>query len=163
MKKLLFIIVLFGCKSISKQERDADYFYKKYPEKLAAKCTAEYPPTVSYKAGETITKFDTSFIPGDSVSCPPSINGNDTIYTKVKCPDSKTIFKTVTRIDTISKIDNAMVALLLMQRDKINADLISSNTLLSERTKKLKTESLIIFGLLALIIIGIILKIKKIL
>lgn len=164
MKKFLLLIILFAaaCNTVKKQQRNAEAFYRSYPEKLAKECAEKFPVDTIYKHGATIVKSDTITVKGDSISCPPYINAKgDTVFVKVKCPDNKIIHDTIIRIDTIVKANTALAVYLGYQKDSLQNELIKVTTLKDIAEKHAKTRLWILIGICVLAVAGIILKLKK--
>lgn len=99
-------------------EKATNYLVNK--GELSKACAIYFPPKIEYKPGKTITKRDTLTIPGDSVPCPPVIQGKDTIYQKIKCPDSKRYTDTVFRTDTITIERTDILDATRRDFDKVN-------------------------------------------
>jgi hypothetical protein len=87
----LAVFLLFGCKA-----KQIDW---------ANECSNRYPIKEKIVKGETIYYTDTIIEPGLIIQADP-------ILLKVKCPDSKTITKTITRTDTIIKENTAKLKAL---------------------------------------------------
>lgn len=129
---------------------------------LAGICADKYPPKTEYKQGQTIVKSDTAYLPGDSIPCPPSIHGNDTVIVKVKCPNHRIIHDTITRTDTIREENTKRVADLYGKLGIANKEIYDQDKEIKTLTKQRNLLSLSLFGLLALLGAGIFLRIRKI-
>lgn len=159
----LLIIALAACNTVSKQQRKAETFYNAHPEKLLKQCGEKVPPDTIFKSGEVITKTDTTFIKGDSVACPPVVNEKgETVYVKVKCPDSKIIHDSIFKTDTIIKVNTALVDYYRFQNDSLNRALIQSNTQRDDAEETAKNRLWIAIALAVALGAGVILKIKNI-
>lgn len=154
---IALLLVQYGCMTTQKA---TDYLKKN--NALAEICANEYPPKIEYKAGEIITKSDTTYLPGDSVPCPPAINGKDTIRVKVKCPDQKIIRDTTYRVDTVTMENTARVLDLQYKLGDANAHIQAVEYDNSKLTKRANILSLSLFVMILLIVIYIVLRIKKI-
>lgn len=73
-------------------------------QKLGEVCATNFPPKIEYKEGEPVTKLDTTYLPGDSIPCPPDSTGN-IVYIPT---NPKLIIKETIRIDTAKVTDPAM-------------------------------------------------------
>lgn len=163
MKHIVIVLLSFlflGCASVEKQHFKARSFYEKNRKELADLCSSEFPSETKYIKGDTIVQFKE--VKGDTVyeDCPDG--------TKVKCPENKTVYKTIYQTDTIVKPNTAFEDKL---RYRIN-DLESDNTLLAKEKESLKNDlkqaekestkkDWIIFSLGFLCVIGIVVIIKK--
>lgn len=129
---------------------------------LAGICADKYPPKTEYKQGQTIVKSDTAYLPGDSIPCPPSIIGKDTVMVKVKCPDHRIIYDTITRTDTIQVENTTRVADLYGKLGIANKEIYDQDREIKRLTKQRNILSFSLFGLLVLLGVGIFLRIRKI-
>lgn len=91
----VFLLLLGGCLTTEKATR-----YLEKNGELARIAAERYPPKIEYRPGATVVTSDTITVPGDSIPCPPVIQGRDTIIKKVKCPDQKIIRDTLRIRDT---------------------------------------------------------------
>lgn len=103
-KLLMLVILLSGCMTT---EKATNYLVEQ--KKLPGICATYYPPKIEYKQGQTLIRVDTVTQIGDSIPCPPVINGRDTVRVKVKCPDAQTIYEIKERIDTIELENTAKI------------------------------------------------------
>lgn len=160
---LFFLLALTACNTVKKQQRKAEAFYQDHPEQLAKQCADKFPPDTIFKKGEVVVKSDTAFIKGDSIPCPPVVNEKgETVYVKVKCPDSKIIRDTITRIDTIEKINTAAVEYYRFQNDSLNKALIKVTAQKEDAKQTAANRLWWIIGFAVVIGVDVVLKIKKI-
>lgn len=103
-KLLMLVMLLSGCMTTQKATN-----YLVEQKKLPGICATYYPPKIEYKQGQTVIRVDTVTQIGDSIPCPPVINGRDTVRVKVKCPDARTIYEIKERIDTIEVENTAKI------------------------------------------------------
>ena len=92
--------LLFGCRAKKEIQWDEE-------------CARRYPIKEKIIKGETVYYTDTIIEPGLIIQADP-------ILLKVKCPDSKVITKTISRVDTIIKENTAQIKLL--EREKEESD-----------------------------------------
>lgn len=157
MKYIIAALLFCSCMTTKKA---TDYLKKN--NSLAGICANEYPPKIEYKSGQVITKSDTTYLPGDSIPCPPTINGKDTIRIKVKCPDQKIIRDTIYRVDTVTVENTARVLDLQYKLGDANAHIQAVEYDNGKLTKRANILSLSLFVMILLIVIYIVLRIKKI-
>lgn len=158
MKKILIVAVLISASSCYTQKqarRQVDKIERNYPDVLAGWCADAFEPDIRYRPGEVIVKTDTTYLPGDSVDCPP--NGAGQIV-KVKCPDNRIVYVDRLRVDTFENINTAALA---VKDSAIVALRIEKGTVAG----KLKTWQKVagVLGILSLILavgFGLILKFK---
>lgn len=157
---LFTVLLLVSCKSFDKEHFKARNFYEKNKKELANLCAAEFPSETKYIKGDTIVVVKEIKSEPFFVDCPDG--------SKAKCPESKTVYKTIYQTDTIVKPNTAFED---KQRYKIN-DLESDNTLLIKENETLKNDlkqaekesskkDWIIGGLGVLCVIGLIVIIKR--
>lgn len=130
-------------------------------------CGLAFPvrDSIIYKPGQTITKSDTSYLPGDSIPCPVVDNYVKTDYVKTKkektmyvhCPPNRLIRDTIIRFDTTTIIRE--------NRAKIEAQELTINDLNKkvDKFKQWKARAIWTWVILAVLIGGgIVLKVKSI-
>lgn len=160
---ILILLALVSCNTVKKQQRKAEAFYNEHPEKLAKQCADNYPPDTVFKKGEEIIKTDTTLIKGDSIPCPPVVNEKgDTVFVKVKCPDSKIIRDSIFTTDTLVMVNTAIVEYYRFQNDSLNKELLKSNTQRDSAKETAANRLWIIIGLSVVIAASVFLKIKNI-
>lgn len=163
---LLLTAFLFYCKSVEKQRYKARQFYRENPGELAADCAEKFPPVIEYRPGKTVfTPGDTVRIPGDSVQCPDIPATNDRPArpgVKMKCPETKIITNTITRIDTVTIENTAAAASLRYQLDTTRAALQATRGEFKACKAAAKVSMWWIVVLVASILLGVFLRVKKI-
>ena len=119
---------------------------------LAAVCAENYPVKDSIIRGDTVLYYDTVLMDGDIIV--DTVITKDTVrITTVKTLPSKTITKTVIKVDTVIRENTAKVQACDNDKRKL-IDLLSVQKKESDDWKsKAKNRSLIMWGLIALIIL----------
>lgn len=140
----LVIVLLTGCMTT---EKATNYLLKK--DKLGIICATNYPPRIEYKEGEIKVYTDTTYLPGDSVPCPPETSGNTTyIHTKPLI-----VTKTKSRTDTVYQANTAMEDVLrneiLRQQDTIG-DKEVEIMVLTNKLKASKKLNVYLIGVIVL-------------
>lgn len=151
--KYLIIACLLLCSCMTEQKA-TDYLVSR--NKLAGICNKVYPAKSIYLPGTAITVRDTSFLPGDSVPCPPTTTGKETIIKWVKCPDQIIIRDTTTRVDTFYDPNIRAIQEYQFQLGNKDAEILylkSENE--KETSKKVKWRNAALSGW-GLIIMGLI-------
>lgn len=127
---ILLSLLFLGCASVEKQHFKATQFFLSNNGKLAELCASEFPSETKYIKGDEVVKYDTIINHIEVfVDCPDG--------TKVKCPENKTVYKTIYQTDTIVKPNTALEAKL---RAEIN-DLQANNTILYKENESLLNQS----------------------
>lgn len=148
-KFLAAILFFASCSSVAKQQRNAEAFYATHPEKLAWQCAVKFPPDTIFKPGTVSIRSDTTFLPGDSVPCPPVMNAaGETVSVKVKCPDSKVIHDSIFKTDTITKLSTDLLDYYGFQNDSLRRVLLITQTQKAEASKTAGNRLWFIIGLI---------------
>lgn len=100
MKTILLIFALLFISSCATRQEKAFNYYQKNKGELAQLCVAEFPnDTLKIIKGETKITTDTVFSTQTvKVPCPPAEPGKVVF---AECPPAQTVYKTITRTDTI--------------------------------------------------------------
>lgn len=156
MAAIIATLLLSGCMTPQKLKQHALLYYSLHPEEYAHGCADKYPPIV--KAGKTITKTDTTWLPGESMPCPEATIDSSTGKPKkdsVHCPGTKIVHDTTSVHDTI--INNALVGALQLDLGISKSDMGVCSTLLSgqkEQTKKYIISTIVFSILFGVALIG---------
>lgn len=148
MLAITWCFLFSGCIS----EKRAINYMLTHENVLSELCASKYPIKETYIKGktDTITKLDTTIIPGPTIPCPEN--------KEVKCPDNKIIYKKIyiDRVDTIKAPDLAKIHVLENKLASKSYDLSEANKKLeNERISKDRWRNgcLILFGI-GIIIVG---------
>jgi hypothetical protein len=162
---MLAIIASFlaSC-STTKRNRGITFkFLQEHPQEAADYCGNEYPPKVT--PGKDSIVHDTTITPGKQIECPPVVikteKGKDSlVYRYVTCPPDTSTKTIKTRVDTIE--NTAKIYSLQFDRDSL---INLANVRTTERDKAQKqavTRLIWLFGLIGLVVIAVVLKLKRI-
>lgn len=161
--RYLILLVLVGCTSTKKQQKKAEEFLNAHPEVEARRCAQNYPPDTTFIKGDTVLTYDTLVTKGDSIPCPPTVNeSGDTVYVKVKCPDSKTVTVYLDRVDTVVLMNTALVDYYRFRNDSLNKVVIKVTTQRDDAKDKAANRLWIIVALGIALAAGTFLRIKNI-
>lgn len=146
--------MLLSCSCMSTQKATA---YLEKSGKLSKICGKKFPPRIEYKQGQTITKMDTAYLPGDSIPCPPDSTGR----IKYIQSNPRIITKIETRIDTVEKANTVMEdylrAEILRQQDTIG-NLDVKILLLQDKFSSARKWNWYLGGFIGLLIIGLVVR-----
>lgn len=129
---LVIAVVLTGCMTQKKQQRIARAYMHSNPIELATLCSIHFPAKDTFIKGEPDT-VTTEVVRRDTVTV--QVEGRDI---HVPCPECRQKTRTITIVDTIVRLDEASLAVLL---DQINVLSLSEAVLkekLSEKDRQLK-------------------------
>lgn len=157
---ILTLVILAGCYTQKKAEKQIARAGIEYPQLIAANCAVIYPPKkeTKYIPGKETHTSDTVVIEGKRIPCPPVIVNKDTVINWVNCPPSKVIHDTIRRTDTVFiQVENtAAVKSLELQNAKITADRNNWQAKAEKRGK----WNLYLGGFLLLLGVGAFVKLK---
>lgn len=105
---VLSALLLIGCATQQKKEErrreQAKIYFQTHPNELAELCNDELPiPEFEFINGNVLIEYDTIYKDGVVLPCP-----EPTIYNpnpSVKCPECKSIIKTISKTDTVKIVD----------------------------------------------------------
>lgn len=155
-----FAILLGGCLQSCVTERKVEKYLKKNPLFASEWCGNKYPVKEKFIKGKDSIVEKTVTVKGDSIPCPPNEKGE---VVKVKCPDQKIVYQNVYKTDTIERENTAKLsALQIRYNDLYKKYAIEQYNRLEDKKKANKWMWMFI-GLVGVIGIGVLLKIKGIL
>lgn len=96
---------MYSCASQQKRIDQAYNLVRANNSRLANLCAEQFPVHERFIKGKEITKIDTIHVAGKTFLCPPS--GQKTAL--IRCPETKTIIKTVSKTDTIELENTARI------------------------------------------------------
>lgn len=144
-------------------ERKALKYLNKHPLVAATFCSSAYPVQTKIVKGKDSLRVDTITLKGDSVDCPPVIKPDgSTIIPKAKCPDVKTVDRWYSRVDTAfqentARLDSMRIVFSNLEKAKYKVDAELAST-----KKESKARLWWIIAFVGAIIVGLVLKVKRI-
>jgi len=151
---LLIGILIIACCMGCTTERKAINYMDKHPDVSSKYCGDRFQSVPKYIKGKDSIRIDTVEVKGDSVECPPVINGTDTVRVKVKCPDQKVLTKTINRVDTIYVQNEAKIVYLSRALIKSDENINKEE----ERADTWRKWALWSLGVNLVLLIGLLLK-----
>lgn len=155
--------LFFACNTPARIARHYNEYKSTHREEFANDCSQNFRSEPEYIQGPETVRVDT--VTKEGVPCPPP----DPVTGERRCPPANDIHHYHNRVDTIIKPDAAKEAQLKLQADRFQtvstiakADQLAAENSRDEWEGKARKRSLIIAALCAIIGIGLILKIKKI-
>lgn len=155
---------MLGCISEKKARFNVEQFYKEHPQELAQTCAEKFPPISQYIQGFAITKKDTVIQKTIMVDCPETNNpvNNQKYIPKVPCPESKKIYISSIRVDTL-KIENiARIEQYRLEEEQTSKRLFLIEQYLKDYQNIAKDRLYIIVALSTLLGFSVINRFKKI-
>lgn len=163
MKVILYTafiaLMLTSCSTLEKKIEKAKSVAYANPKSFAEFCGNVYPPKESYIKGKDSTIVDT-LVRRDTVTV--FITGKDGRIDTVKlpCPPCKGITKTIFRTDTVKQENTAKLEAVMNDKMKFEQMYALENKARLEAGKTAKNRLWYLIGLLGVIGVGVVLKIK---
>lgn len=155
-----FAILLGGCLQSCVTERKVEKYLKKNPLFASEWCAEKYPVKEKFIKGKDSIIEKTVTVKGDSIPCPPNEKGE---VVKVKCPDQKIVYQNVYRTDTVEKESTAKLSALQQLYNDLDKKYAIEKESRLEAENKAKKRLWWLIGLVGVIGIGVLLKIKGVL
>lgn len=153
---LVVLVVATGCMT----KKNAVEYVRVTPKVSAPLCAELYPVKNIFIPGEDRVVTDTMTVT-DTISNTYRIVENDTVFITKHIPTIQTITRTITKIDTIVKVDSAAMVAARQESEKIVQDYTA---VLKDNIRHRKTIGTLTKILVAIVIIvggGVVLRIKK--
>jgi hypothetical protein len=117
------LLISAGLISCGLSRKIATRWMDGHPDTVAVRCALDFPCVPGeIISRDTVRKTDTTYIPGNSISCPTTDSGSP-VY--VHCPPQFTIRDSTTVHDTAWVLDSARIRILTAQRDSVNRALVN--------------------------------------
>lgn len=147
---ILVILVLSGCYSFDKANKQHGRAVATFPTIGADYCARVYPPQDSVIKGDSVIVIDTLTLPGTVTTDTVQVLGTDTIrITKTVTLPAKEIIKTVYIHDTALVVDRAALDACNIEKRQLTAALGTEQARADKYQSQARTRGWALLGLLA--------------